>query len=144
MCGAARYEARGEPLEIGHCHCPSCHQHTGAPIVTYVVFDADKVRFYGHERSIYKSSPGVRRAFCGQCGTALTWEGIFEENAIVEFHIGTLDEPENFVPDRHWHHVKRIGWFDVADDLPRYRGVGMKDEEPYHYGPAIEGLQAES
>ncbi len=145
MCGAVRYEAIGEPLEVGHCHCHSCRRHTGAPVVSFVMFEADKVRFTGRERSIYNSSPGVKRAFCGQCGTPLTWEGRSRawNRPIIEFHISTLDDPDCFAPDRHWFHEERIAWFDVADDLPRYRGVGMKDEEPYRHGPATEGPQAE-
>ncbi len=74
LCGAVRYEAIGEPLEVGHCHCYSCRHHTGVPVVSWVMFEADKVRFTGRERSIYNSSPGVDRAFCGQCGTTLTRE----------------------------------------------------------------------
>lgn len=142
MCGAVRYEVIGEVLEIGHCHCHSCRRHTGAPVVTFVMFEADKVRFTGRERNIYNSSPGVERAFCGQCGTPLTWEGLHEGHAIIEFHISTFDNPNAFVPDRHWFHEERIAWFDVADDLPRYRGAGMKDEEPYRQGPATQGSQA--
>ena len=144
MCGAVRYEAIGDPLVVGHCHCHSCPRHTGAPVVTFVMFEADQVRFTGRERSIYNSSPGVGRAFCGQCGTPLTWEARSRawDRPIIEFHISTLDDPDAFVPDRHWFHEERIAWFDVADGLPRYRGVGMKDEEPYRHGPATEGPQA--
>jgi hypothetical protein len=133
MCGAVRYEAIGEPLGVGHCHCHSCRRHTGAPVVTFVAFRADQVHFTGNERSIYNSSLGVERAFCNQCGTSLTWEGFARtwDSSIIEFHISTLDDPDSFVPDRHWFHVEHIAWFDVADGLPRYRGVGMKDEEPY-------------
>jgi len=139
LCGAVRYEAIGEPLEVGHCHCHSCRRQTGAPVVTFVMFEADKVRFTGRERSIYNSSPGVERAFCGQCGTPLTWEGdymgIMGEHVIIEFYISTFDDPDAFVPDRHWYHEERIAWFDVADGLPRYRGEGIDGEEPYRHGP---------
>ena len=133
MCGAVRYEAIGERLEVGHCHCHSCRRHTGAPVVTFVMFEADKVRFTGRERSIYNSSPGVERAFCDQCGTPLTWEGHARkwDRPIIEVHISSLDDPDAFVPDRHWFHGGRIAWFDVADGLPRYRGVGIDGEEPY-------------
>ena len=78
------------------------------------------------------------RAFCGHCGTPLTWEGEFEGRPIIELHISTFDDPDGFVPDRHWYHGKRIAWFDVADDLPRYRGVGADGEEPYRHGPATD------
>lgn len=134
MCGAVRYEVVGEALDIGYCHCHSCRRHTGAPVVTFVVFDADKVRFTGQERSIYESSPGVERAFCGQCGTPLTWEGNYREHVIIEVYISTLDDPDAYVPDRHWYHEERIAWFDVADGLPRYRGEGIDGEKPYRHG----------
>jgi hypothetical protein len=143
MCGAVRYEVIGEPLEVGHCHCHSCRRHTGAPVVTFVVFEVDKVRFSGHERSIYKSSPGVKRAFCGQCGTSLTWEGVYGEHVIIEFHISTLDDPNAYVPTLHWFHNDRIEWFDVADNLPRY-WEDDEGERLYRHGPATEGPQAET
>ena len=141
LCGAVRYEASGDPLGVGHCHCHSCRRHTGAPVVTFVMFEADRVGFTGSERSIYNSSPGVKRAFCGQCGTPLTWEAHSRalDRPIIEFHISTLDEPDAFIPDRHWFHEERIAWFDIADSLPRYRGVGVKDEAPYRHGPGTAG-----
>ena len=115
MCGKVRYEAIGEPLYIGYCHCHSCRHHTGAPVVAVVVFEEDKVRFTQEDRSIYNSSPGVGRGFCGQCGTTLTWEG----SGNISLHISTLDDPDNHVPAQHWFYEERIAWFDVANDLPR-------------------------
>ena len=122
MCGAVRYEATGEPLYIGNCHCHSCRHHPGAPVVTAVVFEVDKVRFTGVDRGIYNSSQGVGRAFCSQCGTSLTWEGNYRELEIIGVHISTLDAPDAHVPDRHWYYEERIAWFDIADGLPRYGG----------------------
>lgn len=132
MCGAVRYEASGAPLGVGYCHCRSCRQHTGAPLVAYVGFAADQVRFSGEARSTYASSPGVVRSFCGRCGSSLTWEGVTQtaKTAIIEFHISTLDDAERFTPEEHTRYTERISWLEVADDLPRYRGVGADGEEP--------------
>ncbi len=138
MCGAVRYEAVGEPIAVGHCHCRSCRRHTGAPVVTFVMFEPGQIRFTKGERSIYVSSPGVGRGFCNQCGTPLTWEGIAFDRQIIEFHISTTDYPDTYVPDRHWFHEERIAWFDVADGLPRYRTLSSS-ETPYAYGPATNG-----
>ncbi len=98
MCGSVRYEAIGEPLEVGYCHCHSCRRHTGAPVVALVFFEADKVRFTRRERSIYNSSPGVKRGFCDQCGTSLTWEGKYGGRAVINIHISTFDDPDAHVP----------------------------------------------
>ncbi|NIR31152.1 MAG: GFA family protein [Gammaproteobacteria bacterium] len=135
MCGRVRYEADGPPLCVGHCHCESCRRHTGAPIVTFVVFEAAKARFTHGDRRVYNSSPGVRRGFCEYCGTPLTWEGQYRGYAVIEFHISTLDDPDTYAPDRHWHFAERISWFDVQDDLPRYRSTSA-GTEPYCHGPA--------
>ena len=142
MCGAVRYEVSGEPIWVGHCHCVSCRRHTGAPVVTFVCFKKEQVAFTKGERRIYNSSPGVGRAFCGQCGTPLTWEGqseVPERGMIVEFHISTLDDPDAFIPTNHLFYPERIAWFDVADDLPRYHGFDF-DSEVTRRGPARDNL----
>ncbi len=131
MCGAVRYEVRGMPFWVGHCHCESCRRHIGAPVVTYVGFRKDQVVFTKGRRQIYNSSPGVGRAFCGQCGTPLTWEGksnLPERGEIFEFHISTFDDPNAFVPTNHVFYSERIAWFDVADGLPRYHGFDFSSE----------------
>ncbi len=142
MCGAVRYEVIGEPVWVGHCHCESCRRHTGAPVVTFVCFKKNQVAFTKGQRQIYNSSPGVGRAFCGQCGTPLTWEGksnLPERGMILEFHISTLDDPNAFVPTNHVFYKERIAWFDVADDLPRYHGFDFNGEL-YRRGPAHDNL----
>lgn len=123
LCGAVRYETRGDPFAVTHCHCHSCRKHNGAAVVTLAGFKADQVDFSGDPRKVYASSPGVVRAFCSKCGTPLTWEGDGGDlGPIVEFHISTFDNPEILVPTSHAFESERISWFDVADNLPRYEG----------------------
>ncbi len=123
MCGAVRYEATGTSFGVGHCHCRSCRKHNGAAVVTLAGFTVDQVTFSGDERNIYRSSPGVGRAFCGKCGTPLTWEGDGGElGPIIEFHISTFDNPDVLVPTDHAFDDERIPWFDISDSLPRYEG----------------------
>ena len=143
MCGAVRYEATGKPFAINHCHCRSCRKHNGAAVVTLVGFAADQVRFSGDERKIYESSPGVGRAFCGNCGTPLTWEGIGSESEpIFELHISTFDNPDDLVPTAHTFDSERIRWFDVADNLPRYSEF-MDEKPPLRHGPVKTGLPSD-
>ena len=142
MCGAVRYEVRGAPFWVGHCHCESCRKHTGAPLVTFVAFREEQVTFSKGARRIYESSPGVGRAFCGNCGTPLTWEGQGRQEGlgmIYEFHISTLDAPDEVRPENHVFYPERISWFDVADHLPRHRGMYYKTGVE-QYGPTADGL----
>ncbi len=137
MCSAVRYEAIGEPLEVGYCHCHSCRRHTGAPVVTFVMFEPDNVRFTGRKRSIYNSSLGVKRAFCGNCGTSLTWEGSYEGRPLCALQISTFDDPDSLTPTAHSFYPERISWFDIADNLPRHEGFAA-DTPLLHHGPALE------
>jgi len=140
MCGVVRYETTGEPFGVNHCHCRSCRKHNGAAVVTLAGFKADQVTFSGDERKIYESSPSVGRAFCGKCGTPLTWEGDAGDLGLIfEFHISTFDNPNLLVPTAHAFEPERIPWFDVADDLPRYRGF-VDDDPPLRHGPVRDGL----
>jgi len=136
-CGAIRYEALGAPIEVTYCHCSDCRGYTGAPVVTWVAFDAQNVQFLKGERKMFESSPGISWGFCGNCGTSLSLDGISKRYSgmhTTEFHISTLDNPEKFVPDRHMHDGERLPWFEVADNLPRYYKLD-DGIEPTHYGP---------
>lgn len=137
LCGAVRYEATGEPFRVIHCHCRSCRKHTGAPAATLPVYRFDQVSFSGDDRKIYPSSPGVGRAFCGTCGTSLTWEAeLGGYGPICALHISSFDDPDALVPSAHSFYADRISWFDIADDLPRYEGFVI-DGVLLRHGPAI-------
>ena len=117
MCGAVRYEAQGEPLYTGYCHCRSCRHHSGAAVAGMLVFKPEKVRFSAAKPSIYNSSPGVERGFCGRCGTSLTWQG----QGLISLHIGTLDDPDGHEPTLHWRYEERSPWCDAGRDLPQVK-----------------------
>ena len=138
MCGAVRYAAAGTPITVAYCHCRSCRQHTGAPLVAFVAFETKQVEYVKGRRKIYHSSPGVGRAFCGDCGTPLSWEGNSLSAAgthITEFHISTLDEPDRFPPELHWFDEERLCWFETADVLPRYAQLDGNGVKPCRHGP---------
>lgn len=121
MCVAVRFETVGEPARTINCHCEDCRKHTGAPMATLPVFRAEQVTFSGKERSVYRSSETVGRAFCPECGASLTYEtDIAEYGKLCAIHISAFDDPESLTPTHHSFYSERICWFDVVDDLPRH------------------------
>ena len=134
-CGKVRYEASGTPVYVPYCHCESCRRTSGAPVVMYVMFEKQGVNFTRGRRKLYESSRGVRRGFCAQCGTPLTWEGVWGGKEVVEVHVSTLDDPELVRPDRHTFYEERLSWFDVFDRLPRFNGSST-EAEPDSFGPS--------
>ena len=99
----------------------------------FVGFPLDQVEWPAEQRALYESSPGVFRGFCRDCGTSLTYEGVWKGKELFEVHIGTLDEPDKFAPSRHWFHNERIAWFDTTDTLKRLDADG----KPYRHEPAV-------
>ena len=68
MCGAVRFEARGEPLRTGMCHCTTCRRNTGSAFTVYAVFPAARLRMLGDETGSYATSEHLTRHFCRVCG----------------------------------------------------------------------------
>ena len=66
-----------------------------------------------------RSSAKATRHFCRTCGTPLTWRGAVNPH-LVDVSIATLDDPEPVEPLLHVWTESQIGWFEIADHLPRY------------------------
>ncbi len=116
FCGAIRFTSSGPPERSGYCHCQSCRKHTGAPVAAYVDFKSNQVQWIAGKRIRYESSPGVFRAFCGKCGSTLTWEGRHGGQEWIEFHISALDNPEAFPPTSHTHVEEKLSWLHLSCD----------------------------
>ena len=134
MCGQVTFEADHDPNRILNCHCQSCRRHTGAPIATLVVFDPNHVRFAGTPRKKFASAPGVKRAFCPNCGTSLTWETTLGDEPICAIHVSAFSEPDSLVPDGHTFYGERLPWLEVLDQLPRFDGFAT-GATPVQMGP---------
>ncbi|MHA1599438.1 MAG: GFA family protein [Alphaproteobacteria bacterium] len=123
LCGAIRYVATGEPLWVAHCHCQSCRRSTGAPFATFVGFAPDQVAFSASAPATYASSPGVRRSFCGDCGTPIAFEADRYPGEI-HLYVCTMDAPAEFTPQAHVHVREQLPWLHLDGGLPRFRASG--------------------
>ena len=128
LCGAVRYETTMKPFKVAYCHCESCRRAAAAPVQAILLFSEGGLKFTRGEPKRYESSPGVFRGHCSECGTPISWEGIWHDKPIIETYIATLDDPEACAPDRHAFIEERLSWFDVADDLPRFTGTSPEKE----------------
>lgn len=117
LCGAVTFEAKGPPKWTAYCHCASCRRHTGAPVSAYAGFERAAVEFAG-PISRYASSAGVRRGFCAQCGSTLTYEG---ERWPTEIHLhtGAFDEPQAFAPQGEVNVAERLPWLHLQAAPPQ-------------------------
>lgn len=133
LCGNLQFAVRGKRLWVAHCHCDSCRRNTGSAVATFVGYNKEQLTYTRGERKFFESSPGVRRGFCADCGTPMTYEAdrCPEE---VHLYVSTLDEPGAYRPQLHVFFAERISWMDLNDDLPRYQGL-TPGTEPASWGP---------
>jgi len=129
LCGQVTFAYSGPENWRGHCHCESCRRNTGSPFTTFFGVPKSACRFTGNAPSVYRSSEGVRRLFCGNCGTPMAYESDrFPDE--IHFYAASLEDPRDFAPQFHVHWAEKLPWIDVADDLPKYPGSGSSTKPP--------------
>lgn len=100
LCGNVRIEATGRPDRVGICHCLDCRKHHGALFYAAAIFPASTVTIEG-ETNQYRG-----RHFCPRCGSSVFAASGDE----IEVHLGTLDAPDQFVPNYECWTIRREAW----------------------------------
>ena len=118
-CGAIHYEVEGAPMHHALCHCDDCRKHAGAPMVGWMMVQADQVKIDGAPRT-YNSSEHGRRQFCADCGTGLFYINEVILPGIIDIQSGTLDDPEAVPPGAHIQVADRLEWMKTAHELPAF------------------------
>jgi hypothetical protein len=109
LCGAVRYAVEGRPLLSIICHCRTCRRASGAPSVAWLTFECDKFRLLAGSLREFPSSTGVRRSFCGTCGTPVTYTSE-QFGDIIDVTTASLDDPLRYPPTLEAWLDHRIDW----------------------------------
>lgn len=117
LCGAVRYRATGEPTNSMICHCRTCRRAAASPVVAWVTFPLAQFEFTRGRPFEFRSSPPVRRTFCGTCGAPLTYEHSKHPSSI-DVTTCSLDEPQSCPPTHHSWLSDDIAWVRFGDGLP--------------------------
>lgn len=119
LCGAIRYRAEIAPTASMVCHCRTCRRVTGAPAVGWATFQLGRFRWIRGEPDEFQSSAPVRRTFCRQCGTPLTYR---HDRSPETLDVATcsLDEPNAFPPTHHSWLSHDLAWVKFGDGLPTF------------------------
>jgi hypothetical protein len=101
------------------CHCLSCRRSAAAPVVAWVTFPKEALRFTRAQPSVFHSSAPVRRTFCAFCGTPLTYENAARA---LEIDVTTcsLDDPQAFAPTYHAFVHDDLSWVRFGDNLEQF------------------------
>lgn len=97
-CGAVRYQAEGEPILKGQCHCRECQYITGgSPNVVMAMPEAGFSFTKGSPKAFKRSDleNPVTREFCPNCGTHLLTRAPALPGGVL-IKVGTMDDPSIF------------------------------------------------
>lgn len=95
------------------CHCRMCQRALGnafAPLVT-----APGLVWTRGRPKHFRSSNKVRRGFCADCGTPMTYE---PDGHFPEITIATLDDPTRIAPAIQVGTESALPWFRTLHELP--------------------------
>ena len=134
LCGNIRFKFSGEPDLTYHCHCESCRRTTSSPMTTWIFVPLTAFNFVDGKPRQYESSPGVRRGFCGDCGSPLTYQNEAHPDEI-HLYAASLANPTDVHPSRHIFVAEQLDWFEVHDDLPRFETTSRGNARPIYHGP---------
>ena len=117
LCGAVRFKAEGEPLNVRVCHCRNCQKAMGSPFFARAQFVPDALRVEG-PTGRYASSEAIDRVFCTHCGSRLfSWR---RNGTAVGVSLALFDDRDAFAPTEHIWVSKKLGWVQIEDGLPQY------------------------
>jgi hypothetical protein len=120
LCGAVRFKAEGEPLNVRVCHCRMCQKAMGSPFYARAQFLPEALAVEG-EIGRYQSSETIDRVFCTRCGTRLfSWR---RNNTAIGVALSTFDDRNAFAPTEHIWVSEKPAWLKLDDGLPQYPGT---------------------
>jgi hypothetical protein len=118
QCGAVRFAAAGPLGRASLCHCRMCQKAFGGfygPLV-----GLPGLRWTRGAPRYFASSNRVKRGFCGDCGTPLTFE---PDGGVIDVAIGALDDPAAARPAVQLATDQRLPWLGDMDALPGLSGA---------------------
>ena len=118
-CGAVRFEASGDPIWIGHCHCDSCRRASGSVMTTLASFNTDQVEFTGTlpvSKANHPTDDGVIRSFCGKCGSPVAYG---PNDNVINLQLGLFNDPLQLKPQKHFFYDNKVDWLKADEHLPK-------------------------
>ena len=95
LCGAVRFKAEGEPVNVRICHCRNCQKAMGSPFFARALFDQNALTVEG-DTARYASSEALDRVFCKICGTRLfSWR---RNGTMAGVALAAFDDRNAFAP----------------------------------------------
>ena len=109
---------RGDPMEIGYCHCENCRRYSAAPVSAFTLWKKEKVvltkgaEFLGR----FKSSDISDRGYCTKCGGHIMVD--HPSLGLTDVRLGALRKFQ-FKPAVHLNYEETV--LPMRDGLPKLK-----------------------
>ena len=123
QCGAVRFRVEGTLGEASVCHCRMCQKASGNFYLPLVSVREASLTWTRGEPKRFQSSSHVRRGFCGDCGTPLTYEAPDG----VALAIAAFDDPAGIAPRIQWGTEAKLPYVDTIPALPGVETMADED-----------------
>ena len=117
-CGAVEIEVRGDPLDMGYCHCENCRRYSAAPVSAFTLWKKENVNLHKGAEFLgrFTSSDISDRRYCTKCGSHISVD--HPTLGLIDVRIGSLrDFP--FKPNVHVNYAESI--LPMKDGLPKLK-----------------------
>lgn len=122
LCGAIQIVAKAVNSNVGACHCSTCRQWGGGPLL--VTDCGAEVMFKGQENiTIFNSSDWAERGFCQTCGTHLFYR--LKENHQHFVPVGLFADSDNFIFDHQVFIDEKPGFYCFANETHNMTGAEL-------------------
>jgi hypothetical protein len=119
LCGVVSYSISGSPFAADYCHCTICQKSSGAPFVCWMDLLIDQLTWMTSKPSEYKSTENVRRGFCAECGSTISFRDI-RHPEYISLTITSLDDPNLVKPTYHIFTENQVKWLNIVDECKRF------------------------
>ncbi len=127
-CGGLRYQANGEPMFKGQCHCRECQYIAGGSVNVVMAMPEATFSYTKGEPKPFTRSDlenAVTREFCPNCGTHILAKAPGLPGTVI-LKVGTLDDPSVFgQPQMAIFTIDKQSFHQIPEGVPAFeRGPG--------------------
>lgn len=127
QCGAVRFRMHGLPKDVSVCHCRMCQKAFGAYYAPLVAVGDAEVSWTRGQPKRFASSNFVKRGFCGDCGTPLTYEAPDG----LSLAAGAFDDPSQLPPTVQFGVECKLAFVDAIPALQERATLDDLEDAPF-------------
>jgi hypothetical protein len=127
QCGAVRFRVEGDLSDSSICHCRMCQKAFGGYYAPLVSSRKAVLTWTRGTPKTFQSSNFVKRGFCADCGTPLTYEAPDG----VALAAGAFDDPAALPPTKQFGIEAKLPFADGLHLLPGHPTEDDLEDAPF-------------